>query len=73
MSLCAETAAEKGTAVAQYYSPCWMTYIQGTPMGVQTYWACVFVCVYVECTVRVVCHCASHQMLSCVLAAVCFP
>ena len=41
-----QSATEKDTAVAQY-SPCRMTYIQGSPVGVPTYWACMCLCVYV--------------------------
>lgn len=35
------------TAVAKHYSLYTMTYIQGTPMGINTYWpqVCVIVCV----------------------------
>ena len=55
-----------------------MTYIQGTPMGVQAYLACVCVCVCVGVQKELlnVCHCVfvcPLQMLSCVLAAVRLP
>lgn len=74
----ARDTAERDAAVAQRCSPSRMTYMQGTPMGVQTYTVCVgvsevptmCVCVYVCVSARL---CVSLLTLSCVLAAACLP
>lgn len=54
-----------------------MTYIQQSPMGVQTHLACVDVCARVfgraGARTEVLCACVAVPQLSCVLAAVCLP
>lgn len=69
-----QSAAEKGTAVAQWYSPCRMTYIQGTPMGVQTYQArvCFFVRLCGRTVRSIVCVCQSVFLCPFRCSAVCW-